>query len=158
MGRFAKRRPSLADEFGAAQNDCFLSGALWPGLSLLSRALLRSQGGPLAGLPFTFPTAAHSRFDAQPFRVLLLRRFWLPLLPSARNCRCGLPLDSSGHHRAVVQWQGFSKLRVGRHASAEKQSHSTFAFKTWTWLVRALSTTAVWRLWPTACLCSTEPN
>ena len=83
-------------------DDCFLSGALWPGLSLPSRALLRSQGGPLAGLPFTcFPTAAHSRFDAEPLRVLLLRHLWLPLLPSSRNCRCGVPLNSSDNHRAV---------------------------------------------------------
>ena len=96
-------------QFGASQkvDDCFLSGALWPGLSLPSRALLRSQGGPLAGLPFTcFPTAAHSRFDAQPFRLLLLRRLWLPLPSSARNCRCGLPLDSSGHHRAACAVAG----------------------------------------------------
>ena len=52
-------------QFGAAQkvDDCFLSGLLWPGLSLPSRALLRLQGGSLAGLPFTcFPTAAHSQF------------------------------------------------------------------------------------------------
>ena len=50
-----------------------------PRLSGPSRALLRSRGGPMAGLPVTsFPTALHSRFDAQPFRVLLLRRLWLP--------------------------------------------------------------------------------
>ena len=32
------------------------------------------------GLPFTCcPTSFHSRFEAQLFRVLLLRRLWLPL-------------------------------------------------------------------------------
>ena len=94
-----------------------------------SRALLRSQGGPMAGLPFTsFSTAVHSRFDAQPFRVLLLRRLWLPLPCSARNCRCGRPLDSSGHHRAacavagVLGRRGFvvesAAARVCREAGA----------------------------------------
>ena len=33
------------------------------------------------------------------FRVLLLRRLWLPLLPTSRTCRCGRPLDVLGHHR-----------------------------------------------------------
>ena len=57
---------------------------------------------PLSGLPFTCcPTAFHSRFDAQVFRVLLLRRLLLPLPPSSRSCRCGRPLDVLGHHRAA---------------------------------------------------------
>ena len=96
-------------QFQATQKveDCYLSRAMWPRLPGPSRALLRSQGGPMAGLPFTsFPTAVHSRFDAQPFRVLLLRRLWLPLPCSARNCRCGRPLDSSGHHRAACAVAG----------------------------------------------------
>ena len=33
--------------------------------------------------------------DAQPFRVLLLRRLWLQLPSSVRDCRCGLPLGFS---------------------------------------------------------------
>ena len=75
-----------------------------------------------------FPTAAHSRFDTQPFRVLFLRRLWLPLPSSARNCQCGLPLDSSGHHRAacavagVLGRRGFAvesaAARVCREAGA----------------------------------------
>ena len=87
--------------------DCFVSGALWPRFPLASRALFRSQGGPLAGLPFScVPTARHSRFDPTIFRVLLLRRFWLPIPPSHRNCRCGLPLDPRGHHRAACATAG----------------------------------------------------
>ena len=36
----------------------------------------------MAGLPLTCcPTVLHSRLDAQVFRVLLLRRLWLPLPP-----------------------------------------------------------------------------
>ena len=55
----------------------------------------------MAGLPLTCsPTLLHSRFDAQVFRVLLLRRLWLPLPPTSRTCRCGRPLDVLGHHRA----------------------------------------------------------
>ena len=61
----------------------------------------------MASVPYTcFPIAPHSRFDPQPFRVLILRRLWLPLPPIARNCRCGLPLDSCGHHRAACAAAG----------------------------------------------------
>ena len=41
------------------------------------------------------------RFDAQVFRVLLLRRPWCPLPLSGASCLCGRPLDSCGHHRAA---------------------------------------------------------
>ena len=103
-------------QFGASQevDDYFLSGDLWPRLSLPSRALLRSQGGPLAGLPFTcFPIAAHSRFDAQPVRVLLFSSVACgsPLPSSARNCRCGLPLDS--------QWPPPRSLCSGRGSGSQ---------------------------------------
>ena len=42
-------------QFQAPQKveDCHLSGAMWPRISGPSRALLRSQGGPIAGLPFS---------------------------------------------------------------------------------------------------------
>ena len=95
-------------QFASQKVDCFLSGALWPGLSLPSRALLRSQRGPLGGLPFTcFPTAAHSRFDTQPFRVLLLRRLWLPLPSSfatAGVASHSIPVATTAQ---FVQWQWF---------------------------------------------------
>ena len=53
----------------------FVSTSFWPRLTLQSRALFRSQGGPMASMPFTsFPISHHCRFDSQPFRVLLLRR------------------------------------------------------------------------------------
>ena len=86
-------------------------------------------------LPFTcFSTATHSRFDAQPFGVLLLRRLWLLPPSSARNCRCGL-LDAQW----LVFWDaGASQSRARRHVSAEKEdpeSCSTSAFKTWTLLI-----------------------
>ena len=85
----------------------FVSDSLWPRLTPQRKALFRSQGGPMASVPYTcFPIAPHSRFDPQPFMVLLLRRLWLPLLPTARSCRCGLPLDSCGHHRAACAAAG----------------------------------------------------
>ena len=98
----------------------------------------------MAGLPFTCsPTATHSRFDAQPFQPST--RFQWP------------------SPRSLCRWLGFwvaevSQSRARRHVSAEKlepESRSTSTFKIWTWLERALSTTAVWRLWRMACLCST---
>ena len=74
-------------------------------------------------MPFTrVQTAWHSRFDAQPFRILLLRRLSLQLPSSVRNCLCGLPLDSRGHHRAACATRG-SRVgvvlhwRVRQHAS-----------------------------------------
>ena len=88
-------------------NERFLEGVVQPRLLDASRALLRSQSGPFAILPFTsFPSARHARFDPQPFRVLLLRRLWLPVPLSSRSCRCGRPLDSSGHHRAACAVAG----------------------------------------------------
>ena len=82
-------------------NGFFLTTAAWPRLSDKSRALLRSQGGPLAGLPFSCcPSSFHTRFAPQVFRVLLLRRLWLLLPLTKRTCGCGRLLDSFGHHRA----------------------------------------------------------
>ena len=71
------------------------------------RAMLRSQSGPLAGVPLsTTPSNFLSRIDSHLFRVLLLRRLRLPLPLSARQCRCGRPLDAFGHHRAACARAG----------------------------------------------------
>ena len=106
-----------------------LSTAVWPRLSDTSRALLRPQGGPLAGIPFSCcPSSFHSRLASQVFRVLLLRRLWLPLPPTKRTCGCGRLLDSFGHHSAacanvgVLGRRGFAlesaAARVCREAGA----------------------------------------
>ena len=56
----------------------------------------------MAAEPFSsFPTSRETRFDSQPFRLLLLRRLRLPLPLSACRCRCGRLLDVFGHHRAA---------------------------------------------------------
>ena len=80
---------------------------IWPRLAPEERALIRSQGGPMSGVPFTcLPVSREARIESSSFRVLVLRRLWLPLLPSSRNCRCGLPLDLRGHHRAACAQVG----------------------------------------------------
>ena len=64
-------------------------------------AAVRSQGGSGTGLVLSCsPTCRTTKLEAQLFRVTLLRRLQLPLPFTERSCRCGLPLDSLGHHRA----------------------------------------------------------
>ena len=75
----------------------FVNTVVVPRASLAHRAMLRSQGGPFSGLPFTtLPLSPLQRFDSHLFRVLLLRRLHLPLPLSSRACRCGRPLDCLG--------------------------------------------------------------
>ena len=58
----------------------FVREEVWPVLSDSTRALLRSQHGPLASAPLTaLPTSKATRLEAQPFRVFLCRRLHLPL-------------------------------------------------------------------------------
>ena len=79
----------------------------WPRLSPDRRALVRSQSGPLASVPFTaLPVHRVSKMDSEPYRVLLLRRLRLPLPFTVRTCRCGRPLDVFGHHRAACSTVG----------------------------------------------------
>ena len=85
----------------------FIDEVVWPGLDNASRALFRSQHGPLASALFTaLPTSRVTRVDAQPFRLLLCRRPNLPLLLSMRTCRCGRQLDVFGHHGAACAMAG----------------------------------------------------
>ena len=69
----------------------FFSEEFWPALSGQERALIRSQTGPCQPCRSLSCAGRFSRFDPQPFRVLLLR---------ARQCRCGRPLGRCGHHRS----------------------------------------------------------
>ena len=71
------------------------------------RAMVRSQGGPGAGVPFTVcPTGIETRIDPHLFRTVFLRRLRLPLSMSKRIGRCDRPLDSRGHHRAACARAG----------------------------------------------------
>ena len=66
----------------------FLQGAIWPELSPTDRALLRSQCGPFAAIPFTCsPVVPESRLEPQILRVLLFRRLWCPLPLTVHSCR-----------------------------------------------------------------------
>ena len=68
---------------------------------------VRSQGGSGAGLALSCSaTCRMTRLEAQLFRVTLLQRLQLPLPFTERSCRCGLPLDSLGHHRAACARAG----------------------------------------------------
>ena len=62
-----------------------------------------------------------SRIDAEPFRVLLLRRLRLPLPLSVRTCLCGCLLDVLGHHRAACGRSGVLGRRVFALESAVSQ-------------------------------------
>ena len=81
------------------------------------KALLRSQGGPLASAPFVaMPVDRMCRIESQTFRILLLRRLRQPLPLTEHSCRCGRLLDSFGHLRSAclvagVLWtRGFPHL------------------------------------------------
>ena len=146
-------------------NERFLEGVVQPRLLDASRALLHKQRGPFASLPFTsFPSAPHARFDPQPFRVLLLRRLWLPLPLSSRSCRCGRPLDSSGHHRAacaVAGVLGSRRFALKSAAAAGKQAAvcpRMSESRTRIWRRRTRWTTAGSKLWLTGCRSSMVPN
>ena len=80
--------------------------------SVMSRSAhcWRLFGEPLCGLRADLGQASLSRVAPpvlprrsapQLFRVLLFRRLGLPLPLTSRTCRCGRPLDPSGHHRVA---------------------------------------------------------
>ena len=92
-------------------------------LNEASRALVRSQAGTGGGVALsTCPTCRLTRFDAQVFRVLLMRRLQKPLPLTARNCRCGHFLDVFGHHRAACARAGVLSKRGFALESATARS------------------------------------
>ena len=111
------RRTKLTSLSGVAGLDgsTSLPPGGWRGTS--GRPHLSPPDGPskilvVAGR-FRKPTCRITRMGAQHFRILLLRRFQLPLPLTVRSCRCGHPLDIFGHHRAAYARAGV--------ASVEKQ-------------------------------------
>ena len=82
----------------------------------------RSQGGSGAGLALSCsPTCRITRLEAQLFRVTLHRRLQLSLPFTERSCRCGLPLDFLGHHRAACASWGFGQ--EGKGSREYRSSH-----------------------------------
>ena len=98
-------------------------------------------------LPFFVPLAS----SAQVFRVLLLRRLWLPLPPTKRTCGCGRLLDSFGHHRAACANVGVaeaSRWNPPQHVCAGKLApafQSTSSSGTWTSPPPTQATIGDWR-------------
>ena len=85
----------------------FRDQVLFERLPASARALMRSQAGPGAGTALSVvPTSYLTQIPPHLFRVILLRRLRLPLLPSLLRCRCGRPIDSFGHHRAACARSG----------------------------------------------------
>ena len=81
-------------------------------LSPTEQALMRSQSGPMAGLPFScIPSSNLFVFTPEVFRVLLFRRVWLPLPPGSRNCRCGRPFDVLGHQQLAREQESSVGVR-----------------------------------------------
>ena len=100
-------RSGRQQEVAVVAHHTFCERELRPLLGETEEALLRSQGGPLASVPFTsLPTMRETSLDPQPFRLLLLRRLRLPLSLSARWCQCGRPLDCLGHHQSPCSRAG----------------------------------------------------
>ena len=143
--------------------EVFFGTDVWPRLNPTDRALVRSQRGPMASIPFhTPPVSAASRFNPQCFRVLLLRRLWCQLPLSSATCRCGQPLDSRGTTGELAAPRGFwvaegIRWRVARHGSAGKQEQgcpSTSVTKNWTFCQGQEQTTVVWKWSLMVCLLS----
>ena len=97
-----------------------VEGSVRPRLSPSEQAMFRSQGGPLSSVLFTcFPKSPLSRIDSSAFRVLLLRRLWLPLslLPLA-SAGAAVSLMSLATTEQVAQRQVLGR-RVFALESAE---------------------------------------
>ena len=106
------RRGGWQDEAASRTEQSFRDVELFARLDDTGQALLRSQGGPGAGLALTAcPLCRVMSIEPQLFRVLLLRRLH-PLPLTARHCLCGLPLDTRGHHRAACARVGVLGARV----------------------------------------------
>ena len=84
----------------------------WKERGETEEALLCSQGGPRASVPFTsLPTMRETSFDPQPFRLHLLRRLRLPL---------PLCAGVAVHSTALATT---NQLAQGRESQAQELSH-----------------------------------
>ena len=70
------------------------------------RALIWPQAGPGAVVLTVAPTSFFTKIALHLFRVMLLRRFRLPLPLSLHMSQCGRPIDSFGHHLAACARAG----------------------------------------------------
>ena len=127
---------------------------LFPRMGEASRALIRSQAGPGAGLAFsTCPTCRVTALESNVFRMILLRRLQMPLPLTVRTCRCGRPLDAYGHHRA--QWRTWQPASVVKR---EVESQPTHSCEIWTSICHKEVVAGDWKLSSTGCLCWEAPS
>ena len=89
---------------------------VFPVLTQTEKALLRAQSGPAAEVAFSDVLCSF-------FTRIEPHLFWTPLSPCPRLCRCGRPLHSHGHHRAVCSRAGViavksAAARICREAGA----------------------------------------
>ena len=145
----------------ATVHEQYREQVVWPHLSLAERALVRSQSGPLASVPFTaLPIHRISKIDPDPFRELLLRRLHMPLPLNVRACRCGRLLDVLGHHRAagLGSWAkggSLQKVLSLRFAGkAVRECPPTSCCWTWTFPFHIAQTDDVWKWWLKGYVCS----
>ena len=95
-------------EASSRVHQSFRETDLFPRMNEASRALVRSQARTGGGVALsTCPTCRLTRFDAQVFRVLLMRRLQMPLPLTA----CGHFFDVFGHHRAACARAGVLSKR-----------------------------------------------
>ena len=126
--------------------------SILPHLSPTRRAMLRSQSGPVAGIPFsTTPTSCLTRLEPALFRVLQ-RRLSLPLLltnPSTRRLwppPCSLPTVRSAGGLFIGK-RSCSSVQRGRGGSAA----TNLRVRDMGLECQMPTTTDVWRLWQTVC-------
>ena len=113
-GRFraSSRTPGYRHEASSRTEQPFKDMLFAARLSPSAQATIRSQEGPRAGMALmTCPTCRITTIPPQLFRVTLLRRLRLPLPLTVRSCRCGLPFDEFGHHRAACAQAGVLSRR-----------------------------------------------
>ena len=85
LGEVDPGQPTHGWQFFAAQaaEKHFRSATLWPRLSPAEEAHMKSQSGPMSGVPFSVvPSSAPTHLAPQLFRVLLLRRLAPPFRSS----------------------------------------------------------------------------
>ena len=105
----------------------FFNSSIWPLLVPRKRALLRSQGGPLSGLPFTsLPVSASlvSTLICSESSSCGDVAFLFPL--SSCSCWCGPSLDCLAITAQVARGQGVgSRWSLLQRVCAEKHEHES---------------------------------
>ena len=98
-------RSGWQHEVASKVEEEFRVGNLFGRLDDASKALMRLRRNWI-GIGIVHLSAVPSHPSGALFVSGLFRHLRLPLPLTGRNCRCGQPLDSSGHHRAACARAG----------------------------------------------------